>query len=76
LGPRSVLGTARSYHGRRSAPADPSFTNTSTTRWVGYTRAILAKGEKQSNRTWESYPPYMQAISERIADHLEAYVRV
>lgn len=56
--------------------ADPSFTNTSTTRWVGYTRAILAKGEKQSNRTWESYPPYMQAISERIADHLEAYVRV
>ena len=56
--------------------ADPSFTRTSSTRWVGYTRAILANGERQSNRTWESYPEHIQAITEKIADHLEAYVRV
>ena len=54
--------------------ADPSFSNTSTVRWVGYTRAILSNGEKQSNRTWASYPGHIQAITEKIADHLEAYV--
>ena len=54
--------------------ADPGFTNTSTTRWVGYTRGILARGEKRSNRGWDSYPTHMQAITEKIADHLEAYV--
>jgi len=43
-------------------------------RWVGYTRAILSNGEKQSNRTWASYPGHIQAITEKIADHLEAYV--
>jgi hypothetical protein len=56
--------------------ADPSFSNTSTMRWVGYSRAILHNGERQSNRAWESYPEHMQVITKKIADHLEAYVRV
>jgi len=54
--------------------ADPSFTNTSTMRWVGYSRAVLRNGEKQSNRAWESYPEHMQVITKKIADHLETYV--
>ena len=39
--------------------------------WSGYARAILANGEKQSNRKWTEYSSDVEAVAGSIADFLE-----